>query len=292
MIRNCCLMLTLNGFLFGNQEMQDNSRESSSHYMEEAFKIIKKGDPNELQRYLDNPEVQKDTEIQILTGLLYNEGRILERNEEKAIAFLEKAAIGSPKAQTYLAYIYLVGDGIEKDVEKGEYWLDKAMQQNDPLAFCMQGTRYYHGDGVIKNFQKAFQLFENSALLGHIPAQYYLAKLFLIGRGVKKDFKKAFHWMKKAADAGCVDAQYELFVMYTNGKGTRRNRTTGLRYLKLAAANGSDTAQYALSDWLARQGRHMESLECCKEALAKDIQKARKHIEASQAAKAKLSQSK
>ena len=28
MIRNCCLMLTLNGFLFGNQEMQDNSQKA------------------------------------------------------------------------------------------------------------------------------------------------------------------------------------------------------------------------------------------------------------------------
>ena len=280
MIRNCCLMLTLNGFLFGNQEMQDNSRESSLHYLKEFFRIKDNGDANELQRYLENPEVQKDTDIQTITGLLYYDGSILEQSYEKAIACLEKAAInGSPKAQEMLACIYFDGEGIGKDVEKGVYWLDKALAQNYTPALSVQALRYYLGEGVGQSYQKAFELYEKGALLGDEMAQYHVGAMYIKGEGVEKDFTKAFHWMKKSADAGNDEARYELFVMYHNGEGTKKDIQQALYYLQLASENGLDKAQCALGEFLESQGLHKEAMEFFEKAAAQGNEKAKKKLE-------------
>ena len=65
-------------------------------------------------------------------------------------------------AQNTLGLMYLTGDGVEKDFDKAFVWFDKASQQNDPQAQMALGYMYLKGKGVQRNLTKAKELLFNS----------------------------------------------------------------------------------------------------------------------------------
>ena len=134
-----------------------------------------------------------------------------DKKYEQAIYWWQKAAdAGNSGAQYRLAFCYLKGDGVEKDVEKAVYWWQKAADAGDSdaqyrLAFC-----YLKGDGVEKDVEKAVYWWQKAADAGNSAAQYRLAFCYLKGDGVEKDVEKAVYWCQKAADAGNSGAEYML----------------------------------------------------------------------------------
>jgi TPR repeat protein len=70
-----------------------------------------------------------------------------------------------------------------------------------------------------------------------------MAKRYENGDGVKKDFNKAFDLYRKAAEAGNADAQYNLGTCYYNGIGTEKNIETGMEWINKAAAQGHALAK-------------------------------------------------
>lgn len=53
---------------------------------------------------------------------------------------------------------------------------------------------YYHGEGTLKDFKKAFSWYSKVAEQGNAEAESYLGLFYYNGEGVSKDFKKAFYW--------------------------------------------------------------------------------------------------
>ena len=72
------------------------------------------------------------------------------------------------------------------------------------------GTYYYNGEGVDEDLTKAFELYEQSALLGHSTGMYNVGYCYQLGSGVAKDLNKAKEWYTKAAAQGNENAQTEL----------------------------------------------------------------------------------
>ena len=56
------------------------------------------------------------------------------------------------------------------------------------------GFKYYHGDGVEKDFRKAAKLWELSAEQGYAEAQYVLGDAYYYGEGVTQDYAIAYMW--------------------------------------------------------------------------------------------------
>jgi TPR repeat protein len=52
------------------------------------------------------------------------------------------------------------------------------------------------------DFNRAFQLFTDSAQSGNPEAARYLGIMHLRGKGVAKNYDKALEWFTKAADGG------------------------------------------------------------------------------------------
>ena len=121
-------------------------------------------------------------------------------------------------------------EAVEKIVAemREEYWIDPAAAEMICREFltaigakvteaeetlCQQADRYYSGDGVAQDKEKAAGLYEEAALEGDAVAQYTLGYMYDKGDGIDKDRVKAMFWYEKAADQGHEAAQNRLNVL-------------------------------------------------------------------------------
>ena len=72
------------------------------------------------------------------------------------------------------------------------------------------GLCYLQGDGVQPDIDKGFFLMERSAKQGLPVAQYELGNCYVHGYGVDLDVERAQYWWKRAADQGFTKAQEAL----------------------------------------------------------------------------------
>ena len=116
----------------------------------------------------------------------------------------------------------------------------------DPKDRYKLGGKYYHGNGVEKDYEKAIKWYRKAADQGHAKAQYYLGVMYDNGEGVEEDDEQAAYWYRKAAEQGDDDAQYNLGVMYDNGEGVEENDEQAVYWYRKAAGQGNDGGQYNL----------------------------------------------
>lgn len=64
------------------------------------------------------------------------------------------------------------------------------------------GMRYYYGDGVRQNYDKAFEWYQKSAEQGDSDAQLKLGFIFYEGEGVRQNELVAKEWFGKSCDNG------------------------------------------------------------------------------------------
>ena len=72
------------------------------------------------------------------------------------------------------------------------------------------GYFYYTGIGTNVDKQKAFELYQKAANLGHSFAQNNLALMYEDGDGIAKNIDQAIFWYKKAVEQGYQKAQSRL----------------------------------------------------------------------------------
>ena len=144
----------------------------------------------------------------------------------------------------------------------------EAVEENNPNAMRELAWSYYKGDGVIKNYSKAFDLFQRAADLndnvtdkqkrqefdaivgmandGFAPAQCLLGDIYLSGKGVQQDSQKAYEWFLKAAQQGDVKAQYRVGEMLNSGEAGKKDPAEAVQWLLKSAEQGMAESQYAL----------------------------------------------
>ncbi|MBL4619856.1 MAG: SEL1-like repeat protein [Marinicaulis sp.] len=87
---------------------------------------------------------------------------------------------------------------------------------------------------------------EQSAALGHPPAQLQLGELFKIGQGVDQDLGQARTWFRRAANGGNVLAMHRIGVMTARGDGGLADTGEAIGWFELAANRGLIDSQYNL----------------------------------------------
>ena len=118
----------------------------------------------------------------------------------------EQAEQGNVDAQSNLGDLYRNGEGVIKNYSKAFEWYLKAAEQGNMDAQSNLGDLYRNGQSVIKNYSKAFEWYLKSAEQGVSCAQNNLGKLYECGNGVTQDYSKAFEWYLKAAEQGNYSA--------------------------------------------------------------------------------------
>ncbi|KAL6061664.1 ERAD-associated protein [Balamuthia mandrillaris] len=85
----------------------------------------------------------------------------LERDVEKALAYLEKAAYtGHSGALYYLAMMYKTGDGITPDIKRAITYLEEGAKLEDVQIIHCLGDIYFNGeDGVEVDYPKALEYY-------------------------------------------------------------------------------------------------------------------------------------
>ena len=90
-------------------------------------------------------------------------------------------------------------------------------EEGDAEAAFRYGECLLRGYGVERDAQEAKSFFAFARDLPGGDSLYNLALLYLHGEGVAKNFKKAFSYMSAAGTAGCIEAQLYLGMAYTVG---------------------------------------------------------------------------
>ena len=91
----------------------------------------------------------------------------------------------------------LRAETIEGNHKKAAWLYGKATEQNHPKAQFFLAIMYLQGRGVNKDPQKALELITKSASQGFYKAQYLLAQMYLKGVGVQKNVDQGNLWMAK-----------------------------------------------------------------------------------------------
>jgi TPR repeat protein len=104
----------------------------------------------------------------------------------------------NPDVTYILGRLYLDGEILEKDINKGLYHITKAVFSDVPAAINLLGDLYYTGDVLKKDIKKAFECYEKAGHLGFGPAQFNAGIVLLKTYKTRKGLRKAIFWLDKA----------------------------------------------------------------------------------------------
>lgn len=154
---------------------------------------------------------QGDPEAQFNLGQHYSSGfgELLPQNLEEAFRWYKKSADqGFSQAQCSLAFCYLRGTGVVKDMQTAQKWFLKASRQGDSVAQYMLGSYFFKG-------KNAIDWLEKSALQFYTPAMSKLAKEYVLQTPSLHD--RAFYWAERVAAEGDYSAFLILAELYYDG---------------------------------------------------------------------------
>ena len=153
-----------------------------------------------------------DSRAQVHLGILYEEGKVVEKDEKKALDYyLMAARNGSTGAMNNIGNFYLHGKAVEKDLDKAFAWYQKAVElSGNAAAGCSLGMCFQYGYGTAVDYGKARYYYGESAKQGFGLAMYRLGCLYEQGLGVTKDVRMAKQYFGEALHCGYRDAALKL----------------------------------------------------------------------------------
>ena len=126
-------------------------------------------------------------------------------------------------------------------------WLFQQRKESPKQAAAKQlldqGIAYFNGTGVVQDYPKAAQLFQQAWADGHMKAPRYLGIMAEEGLGVKVDYAKALSYYKAASDAGDITAAARIGWLYERGLGMKSNAAEALKWYLKAAITPEESAK-------------------------------------------------
>ena len=108
------------------------------------------------------------------------------------------------------------------------------------------GLRFYEGDGIPQDYQKAMQWFRKAAAQGNFDAQYSIGLMYQSGNGVTQNVAEAIQWFRKGGEQGHVLSEVALGLCYFDAGGGEANDAEALRWFEKAAADGNAAGEFYL----------------------------------------------
>jgi len=127
----------------------------------------------------------------------------VEQDEKEGLRLINEAmAVSSVEAYNYLGYMYMEGVGVLVDYAKANEYFNEAVRRGYLGAGISLAQMYFNGWGSPKNPTKALRAITYCAEKGHTTAIAYLGMMYRDGFGVTKSSDKAFENLKTSALAG------------------------------------------------------------------------------------------
>lgn len=207
-------------------------------------------DYREFLRRLGKRACAGDASAQAYLSIVYEDGRGLKRDAEKAALWCIRAAKSGDRQSQYRASRMLdIGRGFEKKHERAAwFWLEKAAQAGHVQAQFDLGQRFLLGvRGVRKSVSRAGQYFRAAAERDHAEANYYLGFMHSRGLGFPPDAGAAHSYLQCAAELGSLNAKCALAHMCAHGEGCEVDNDRSYRLYEQAAAGGHAGAPFGLA---------------------------------------------
>ena len=106
---------------------------------------------------------------------------------------------------------------MQGDTEIAAQMFLEGARDGDALASFNYGYCLWRGIGAPYDPKEAKSFFAFARDLEGGEACYNIAMLYLHGEGVPKDYVRAYEYMKISAEQGCIEAQLYLGMAYTSG---------------------------------------------------------------------------
>jgi hypothetical protein len=126
--------------------------------------------------------------------------------------FAKAAAQGLPEAQYNLGLLYAEGKGVERNLVTAGEWYAKAAVQGLADAALDYGVMVYRGEGVQKDEKVGAQWILIAARRGNVIAQNRIARILASGKGLDTDMVEAVKWHLLATHGGRSDAWLDSYM--------------------------------------------------------------------------------
>ena len=166
---------------------------------------------------------------------------------EEAYRYYKIAAKNNhPVANWAVGYLYYnghIGNKSKRDLYLALKYFNKAKRLNCSNAFNSLGIILLNGNipHIIKNKDKAIEMFEKAISSGNVYAYNNLGKIY----EDDKDYKKAFEYYIISANSGESWAQNRVADFYRKGIGKEKDLNKAFKYYSLSA----ESSKFTLCKW-------------------------------------------
>ncbi len=185
----------------------------------------------------------------VTLGSMYLQGFEVEPDPEEGFRrFMLAAELDDEVAKSVVGELLWRGQGVARNPGEARKWLEESDDLADSLFFL--GLMHATGEGVEQHVNKAIDLLEDAADLGHADAGGALGFIYATD-AEEKDEKKAVKFLTKGSEAGSAQATHLLGLCHLEGFGVRTDRTLALNLVEKASSMGCSEAENSL--------RHMDN---------------------------------
>ena len=110
-------------------------------------------------------------------------------------------------------------------------------------ALRQLAMKYYQGDGVPQDAQRAVSLLAMAVRGGDAESAIRLGKMYEFGMGVEADESRAADWYLRGAELGDSSAQFEIAILYYKGRGRDRDVVEAAKWWTLAMMKADGRAE-------------------------------------------------
>jgi uncharacterized protein len=179
-----------------------------------------------------------EAEAEFLVGRVYEDGRLVQKNEEEAARwFLKSAEQGHVPAQRVYGLM-----SVHINPSVGERWILRAAEQGDSEAQFWMGYAYENNWFGTTDLREALKWYKRGAEGGNPDAQVELGRRHEDGEDVEQSYKLAAEWYRKAAEhvpnlGGAGQGSNQLGLLYMDGLGVPQDYVQAYFWFSL---NGND----------------------------------------------------
>lgn len=180
-------------------------------------------------------------------ALMYLRGEGVARDQNRGLVLLRSSADDGYFAAQYLLGQYLLyGQGLPKDRALAMSYLLAASNDDDSRAVVLLKILEKGSRGHKKDQEQIVAEVKRRAKAKDANAQYTLAFMYLTADGVPKSSAEEVRWYRVAA-AKSSRAAFMLSLMYEYGEDVPKNPVEAFRLMQIAAQLGDGRAQYYLA---------------------------------------------
>jgi TPR repeat protein len=168
--------------------------------------------------------------------------------ERARIELSPLAAGGDGIAAYYLGLMYWEGKGVERDPAAAVSWISRAAQSGQSEAQLTLATAYALGEGAPRDYQLAAKWMAEAAERGNSDAQYYLGLYYRDGKGIVQSDVEAYTWIHRSVEYGVSHDRLLEALLYLGAarewdRGMPQNLVEAYKWFALAAGYSLDEAR-------------------------------------------------